>query len=216
MDAGAKCLVSDFPTISSRAVLRARADVLARPCPVPQSPGVYAWFFATVPPGVDAAGCHQVDGLTLLYVGISPKEPPTNGRAPSRSTLRHRLRTHYAGNAEGSTLRKTLGCLLGPDLGIALRRVGSGTRYTFTNPGEQALDAWMQENALVGWLETDRPWELERSILQSGLPLPLNVRDNPSVLHTSVITSIRRAAVRDADGLPIIADGGGPRRMTQD
>ena len=211
MHAGAKCLVSDFPAVASRAELRSRADVLSRPCPVPQSPGVYAWHFATVPPGVDAAGCHEVDGLTLLYVGISPKEPPTNGRAPSRSTLRHRLRTHFGGNAEGSTLRKTLGCLLGPDLGIALRRVGSGTRCTFTNPGEQVLDAWMQENAFVVWRETERPWELERSILHSGLPLPLNVRDNPSIRHTSVITAVRRAAMMGAEVLPIVADSGGPR-----
>lgn len=54
----------------------------------------------------------------LLYVGISPKAPPSNGGAPSRSTLRKRLQTHYRGNAEGSTLRKTLGCLLAgqPDI----------------------------------------------------------------------------------------------------
>jgi hypothetical protein len=30
----------------------------------------------------------------------------------------------YAGNAGGSTLRKTLGCLLAGQLGIQLRRVG--------------------------------------------------------------------------------------------
>ncbi len=46
--------------------------------------------------------------------------------------------THYAGNAEGSTLRKTLGCLLADELGIELRRVGSGTRKTFVD-GEHRL-----------------------------------------------------------------------------
>jgi hypothetical protein len=35
--------------------------------------------------------------------------------------LRQRLQTQYAGNAEGSTLRKTLGCLLADELGIELR-----------------------------------------------------------------------------------------------
>ena len=201
-----------FPVVLSRANLSGRNAVLARPSPVPRSPGIYAWYFASIPPGVDPAGCQQVDGLTCLYVGISPKEPPTNGRAPSRGTLRQRLQTHYAGNAEGSTLRKTLGCLLGGELGIALRRVGSGRRYTFTNPGEQRLDAWMADNAFVVWEETGRPWEMERTILKSDLPLPLNVRENDSVLHTSVVSAARKLAMANANALPIIADGGGMRR----
>jgi len=49
--------------------------------------------------------------------------------------LRQRLRTHYAGNAGGSTLRKILGCLPADELGIQLRRVGSGTRKTFVEGG---------------------------------------------------------------------------------
>lgn len=56
---------------------------------------------------------------------------------------------------------------------------------TFTNPGEQALDAWMDANAFVTWQASERPWEIERRILASGTPLPLNIRDNPCVAHTS-------------------------------
>ena len=123
-----------------------------------------------------------------------------------------RFQTHHAGNAEGSTLRKTLGCLLGGELGIALRRVGSGRRYTLTNPGEQRLDAWMADNAFVTWVETERPWETERTILQSGLPLLLNVRDNASAVHTSVVSAARKLAMANANALPIVADGGGVRR----
>ena len=40
----------------------------------------------------------------------------------------NRIRYHFRGNAEGSTLRLTLGCLLIKPLGIELRRVGSGKR----------------------------------------------------------------------------------------
>src|SRR5829696_5243468 len=136
----ADCLLAPTAFCSSQ-------DVLKRPSSVPPHPGVYAWYFKECPPVINTNGCHLTGGRTLLYVGISPKAPPTNGKPPSRSTLRQRLRTHYSGNAEGSTLRRTLGCLLGPRLGIQLRRVGSGTRYTFTNPGEQILDHWMAENA---------------------------------------------------------------------
>jgi hypothetical protein len=186
--------------------------LIARPCPAPTVAGVYAWFFSQLPAGIDAGSCYVVDGWTLLYVGISPKEPPTNGRPPSRSTLRQRLRTHFAGNAAGSTLRKTLGCLLADELGIALRRVGSGDRYTLTNPGEQRLDAWMANHCRVAWHEVADPWRLEREILASGLPLPLNIRDNPCLAHTGVVQAARASAMRAADALPIIVDSGGSRR----
>lgn len=156
------------------------SEVLCRPCPVPTSPGVYAWYFDAPPPKIDIKACHRVDGRALLYVGISPKAPPLNGKPPSRSTLRGRIRTHYRGNAEGSTLRRTLGCLLSSQLAIQLRRVGSGHRYTFTNPGEQTLDRWMDRHAFVTWIEAEAPWLMEKKILASGLSLPLNVDGNPS------------------------------------
>src|SRR5262245_22879575 len=149
-------------------------EVAARPCPVPARPGVYAWYFDEPPPGIDVAACHRLDGRALLYVGISPKAPPLNGKPPSRSTLRKRIWTHYFGNAAGSTFRRTLGCLLNTELSIQLRRVGSGGRYTFTNPGEQRLDEWMRGHAFVTWVETDAPWQLEKHLLSSGLSLPLN------------------------------------------
>lgn len=85
---------------------------------------------------------------------------------------------------------------------------------TFTNPGEQALDAWMDANAFVTWQASERPWEIERRILASGTPLPLNIRDNPCVAHTERVRNIRRAAVADAFLSPIVSDNGGPRRRT--
>ena len=204
-------LADPFPRVGLAATW-SRADLIARPCPAPAVGGVYAWFFSRVPAGIDPSGCYVVDGWTLLYVGISPKEPPINGRPPSRSTLRQRLRTHLAGNAAGSTLRKTLGCLLAEELGINLRRVGTGDRYTLTNPGEQRLDAWMADHCRVAWREVIDPWRLEREILASGLPLPLNIRDNPCLAHTAVVQAVRATAMRAADALPIIVDSGGPRR----
>jgi hypothetical protein len=201
-----------FPRVAA-ADLRGRDEVFVRAGGAPDTPGVYAWYFSTVPQAVDPTGCYLVDGWTLLYVGISPKEPPTNGRQPSRSTLRQRLRTHFGGNAAGSTLRKTLGCLLSDEIGASLRRVGSGARYTLTNPGEQRLDAWLATHARVAWVATPEPWRLEREILASGLPLPLNIRDNPCLAHTQVVQAARERAMRAAELLPIVADSGGPRRL---
>src|SRR5262245_40234785 len=154
-------------------------EIASRPCPVPRSPGVYAFYFNGPPPGIDTTGCRRVEQHALLYVGIAPKPPPLNGQAPSKSHLRRRLRAHYYGNAAGSTLRRTLGCLLSTQLGIQLRQVGSGGKYTLTNPGEQLLDAWMRQHAFVAWVETDAPWQLEKNLLSSGLRLPLNLDGNP-------------------------------------
>jgi hypothetical protein len=83
-----------------------------------------------------AANHHTVGKASLLYVGISP--PPKNGAKPSKQTMRERIRYHYQGNAEGSTLRLTLGCLLSEELDIELRRVGSGKRMTYA-AGEEVL-----------------------------------------------------------------------------
>lgn len=192
--------------------LYSAAEALARPSPVPASPGIYAWYFATLPGRVDVTGCNVHDGKTLLYVGISPSAPPSNGKRPSRSTIRQRLQTHYGGNAYGSTLRLTLGCLLSDQLGIALRRVGSGTRFTFTNPGEQRLDAWMAANAFVAWHPCEFPWNAEAQILVSGLPLPLNIAGNPCAAHTEYVSPIRRAARLRALELDVVIDSGGPRK----
>ena len=157
--------------------LYSATDCLCRPSPIPTSPGVYAWYFDEVPPGVPIEGCHRALGHTLLYVGIAPKEAKELAVKPSIRTLRHRMRDHFNGNAEGSTLRLTLGCLLSEALNIRLRRVGSGRRHTFTNPGEIVLDTWMARHARVAWAAVEEPWIEEKRLL-STIALPLNLQGN--------------------------------------
>jgi hypothetical protein len=123
--------------------LWSRQEILSRASPVPKVPGVYAWYFRNMPPHVPSTGCATAGDFNLLYVGISPSAPPANGKAASKQTLWHRIRYHMRGNAEGSTLRLSLGCLLAEQLGIGLRRVGSGKRFTFST-GEKLLSEWCQ------------------------------------------------------------------------
>ncbi|MFI9255333.1 GIY-YIG nuclease family protein [Streptomyces sp. NPDC053069] len=78
----------------------------------------------------------------------------------STQKLRKRVRYHYRGNAAGSTLRLTLGCLLG----LELRRVGSIKRMTFGKAGEATLSQWMADNARVCWIEQSEPWDLESQL----------------------------------------------------
>lgn len=179
--------------------LWSRAEVLTRPCPVPASPGVYAWWFREIPPGLVTQECLTHEGLTLLYVGISPKRPPIEGR-PSRQNLRTRVRYHYRGNAEGSTLRLTLGCLLSERLGITMYRVGSGKRMTFCE-GENVLSNWMGDNAFVCWVVTPHPWITEAELIASQ-NLPLNIDQNQGSPSLEIVRKARREAKEIARCLP--------------
>ena len=183
-----------------------RQEVLARPSPVPAAGGVYGWWFRRLPPLVDARDCHLHGDLRLLYAGISPRQPARDGKPSSQQTLRQRLRMHYAGNAEGSTLRKTLGCLLSGELGIQLRRVGSGTRKTFAE-GEQVLSAWMADNAFVSWVTREHPWELEDDLI-AAVDLPLNLEGNSRNRFHQVLTQARARCVAQASALPVLPNPG--------
>jgi hypothetical protein len=179
-----------------------RDEVLSRPSPLPAVPGVYGWWFDRLPALFDVSNCRQFGGCTLLYTGISPKQPPRNGRPASKGQLRQRIVTHYAGNAEGSTLRKTLGCLLAAELGIQLRRVGSGSRRTFV-AGEQQLSRWMGEHAYVSVMPHERPWGLEERLIEL-LDLPLNLDGNSRNAFHPELTQARRDAVVSANLLPVV------------
>ena len=183
-----------------------RDEVLSRPSVVPAASGVYGWWFRAVPALIDTAECRKHDGLVLLYAGISPRRPPASGQAASRQDVRQRLRMHYAGNAEGSTLRKTLGCLLAGQLGIQLRRVGSGRRKTFAD-GEQLLSAWMSENAFVSWVIRERPWELEQDLI-GAVDLPLNLEGNIGHRFHPELTRARARCVAQANALPVLPNTG--------
>jgi len=173
--------------------LYSRAEILAGPSPVPEVAGIYGWYFRTIPGGIDANRCIEVKDRKLLYVGIAPRAP---GR--SRATLRSRLRNHYRGNAEGSTLRLTLGCLLG----LELRRVGERTVMTF-GPAELDLSTWMADNAFVTWIENPRPWLLE-SVLIRTLNLPLNLDQNADHKFHAALSELRRDARARARMLPVL------------
>jgi hypothetical protein len=163
-------------------------EVLARPSPVPATSGVYGWHFRQPP-------CPELPVGRLLYVGIAPRQMKTRTSAQS---LRTRVRYHYRGNAAGSTLRLTLGCLLG----LELRRVGSGGRMTFCRAGEERLSQWMAENARVCWMEDLEPWTAESEFI-THLDLPLNLDQNRHNSFHSRLKELRARARQRARELPI-------------
>ena len=109
---------------------------------------------------------------------------------------------HFRGNAEGSTLRLTLGVLLSERLGLELRRVGSGTRRTFS-AGESVLSEWMAAHARVSFIEHPEPWLLEEELI-AGLDLPLNLDQNNVHPFRPVLSGLRSAAKKRAAELPVL------------
>ena len=186
--------------VSKPSKVWARSDVLSKPNPIPTTNGIYAWFFKTIPPQVPSDGCINYNGMSLLYAGISPKNEK------STQNLRKRITTHFRGNAEGSTLRLTLGVLLSEKSGFELRRVGSGKRKTLTHLGEQWLDKWLDDNAFVMWVEHEKPWTVEKEILRC-CSLPLNIQDNDHHEFSKTLSSIRVKAKRLAEESPIANEG---------
>ena len=179
-----------------------RCEVLGRPSAVPDAPGVYAWYFDEVPGIVPVDECHTLGEWAMLYAGISPKEPSRSGGKPSSQTLRTRLRYHFRGNAYGSTLRLTLGSLLASELGIQLRRVGSGTRLTFAD-GESVLSGWMDQHARVCWVSDPAPWIIETSLIQTRT-LPLNLSQNAHSAFRAELSGLRRDQRYLARSLPVV------------
>ncbi|MGY5015039.1 GIY-YIG nuclease family protein [Streptomyces sp. 900105755] len=163
-------------------------EVLDRSAPTPAASGVYGWHFEQAPHPDVVAG-------RLLYVGIAPRYMANR---TSTQSLRSRVRYHFRGNAEGSTLRLSLGCLLG----LELRRVGSGKRLTFGQAGEAKLSQWMADNARVCWVEHDEPWTLESELI-SQLDLPLNLDQNGHNAFHAQLKEIRARARQRARELPI-------------
>jgi len=188
------------------AQLFSRSAIVSAPDIIPASRGVYAWFFRDIPRQIPVDGCFCRDGLTLLYIGISPKN------ARSRQNLRKRITYHYRGNAEGSTLRLTLGTLLASDSDFPLRRVGSGRRMTFTHLGEQWLDSWMTDNAFVCWVEHPEPWTLEQELLLYH-SLPLNIQDNRHHPFCATLSGLRQSAKQQAREMAIANEGNQQRVM---
>ncbi len=161
---------------------------------VPKQAGLYGFYFRQIRGSVPTEGCVVHNGATLLYVGIAPSS------SSSSAHLRSRLRQHLRGNAYGSTLRLTLGCLLSRKLGLELRRTRSGKRRTF-GPGEEILSEWIAEHAQVVFVVSPEPWSVERTVV-TGLCLPLNLEFNEGHSFHSQLSELRGASREKALSLP--------------
>lgn len=167
-----------------------RSRVLAERHNLPHR-GIYAWWFDDLSNDVPVAGTVRDGTWHLLYVGISPARPTSGSSLPTR------LSQHLKLNAQGSTLRLSLGSILANRLGLQLRRVGSGKRLTF-HCGEERLNAWLADHARVVAIEVDEPWTVEPPVI-GELTLPINLDHNADGFSDTLsrLRAEQRAAARE-------------------
>jgi hypothetical protein len=108
------------------------------------------------------------------------------------------MQSHLRGNAECASLRLSLGCLLAPQFGLVLWRVGSGTGLTLA-ADEPRLSGWLETNARAAWIEHDKPWKCEYSPIRAlSLRLSLDQNDShPFFIKLSALWA-------DARALPVL------------
>jgi hypothetical protein len=152
----------------------------------PTSPGLYAWWFEKrviqkLLPKIRLAGYPEYSvgwifkkKWNLLYIGRG-------------SNLKRRiLDYHFHGDADVSSLRMSLGCILVMELKICLWKRPHPSEgeygYTFGDEGEEKLSRWMAENAWVRWGETPDHDAEEKKYIRQYAPL-LNMDDNPHLFR---------------------------------
>lgn len=160
----------------------------------PKEPGVYAFYFDQLPyDDIKGVGdCNKVGGWILMYVGISPEEGSISGN------INERIKSHFGNVKSGlSTLRLTLGCLLMKSHTLDIKLKIKGVE-TFGVEGEQKLTEWMKEHAKVCWAVTERPWNVEVSVIQA-LRLPFNIKHNKdNHPFPGILSQIRSKYVNEA------------------
>lgn len=101
-------------------------------------------------------------GYQLIYTGIT-------------SNLKNRIaKVHFGNNAGKSTLRLSLGCLMGY---TKIYRDNSRKKKKFKHPDELKLTEWMQKNLLVLYYE-NKDCGNDEKIMISALNPPLNIEKN--------------------------------------
>ena len=110
-------------------------------------------------------------GQHLIYTGVA------------KTNIRGRVwKNHFCGNAGHSTLRLTLGCLLGFTPIPRDKKNPDNGHVRFNSNDERELRTWMKENLVFYILPNDDPKQLESDLIQQFNP-PLNLSENENPVY---------------------------------
>jgi len=156
---------------------------------IPESPGVYAWYFDNhfgTYFTASTAGAIKItlnSALTqnwfLLYIGIAGKK---RGR-----TLRNRIYgDHLNQNSKGSTLRQSLASLLWQEINLNPVMQLNGQNE------KQKLNRWIFQHARVAWIENGNPRKVEKVMISRfGKYLLFNLQHNKSNPYRKELEQLR-------------------------
>ena len=158
---------------------------------IPETPGVYAWYFdnhfgtyftANTPsPRKIVLDSAANKDWYLLYIGIA-------GRKRGR-TLRDRIfGEHLNQNSAGSTLRQSLAALLWQEINLtpAMQLNGENEKLK--------LNRWIFQHARVSWVETSEAEKIEKLMLRNfGCNLRFNIKGNKSNPCSKELKRLRKS-----------------------
>ena len=140
---------------------------------IPNSPGNYIVCLKKgcgLPKNSEVYQTKKFNGYEVIYTGIAGK------------SLRNRdYKQHFTGNAGSSTLRKSIGSIMG------LKKIPRDSnpangKTKFTEHDEDKLSIWMQENLLLYFKKNPLPKNLEDELIKKFNP-PLNLSKNKNRIN---------------------------------
>jgi hypothetical protein len=120
----------------------------------------------------------------------------------------HNTTSRFPPNSPYTLISQTTGTL--PGVQAAQRQVARHIAREKAQDPIQISKAWLEQNALVCWVEDVRPWELEEQLLKR-MSLPLNIDGNDHHPYNAKLRSCRTTARVAAKAGQCVADSGGPR-----
>lgn len=152
---------------------------------IPDEKGVYLFLLKSGArlPSVDCFyNCQKLNGREIIYVGIS-----------NRSLRRRDFKQHFYGNAGASTLRKSIGSLMGlQKIPRSKTRIDGKTKFTIED--ELILTEWMISNLDFCYLTTEDTNAMEALLIKKFNP-PLNLSKNYNLensVYRKLLTALRK------------------------
>lgn len=137
---------------------------------LPDEKGLYLICIAemsNLPKVLNGLEYKYINDRPVLYLGISG----------NRGLRKRDYKNQFTGTARNSTLRKSLGTILGYGKEQYANDIGTN-KYKFTILDEQKLSNWMKENLILHYCVTDEEVEsIETELIKYFNP-PLNLSKN--------------------------------------